>query len=420
MASLMNVVFINSTGDTFTPTKSGAISTWIWEMCRAASREGVQSLVITRSSDAPPYPWDDTIFVDYPPLRPFRGAGRLFQLQKRLTGWGHIRQGIYAAGVAQAIRRAGVSDWTFVLNNDLELAVYLRKYFPRAFILHNAQNNNVCDWRVRRAFGRSVNVASAVSGFCARWNADYFRMPVQTLLSGVDAERFCPDESALGRSRPVINFVGRTDHSKGPDLLLLAAIQLAVRTTEFSLQILGRNHYDRSQPDAFQDHLERLIQKTEDAGVAVRRPGWVERAALPSELCRADIHCVPARWDEPFGLTSLEGMACGLATVAARTGGTPEVVGDSALLFEREAVEELTSHLGSLVLDTAKRRAFAQKARQRALELSWASTWNRLKTWLPQKAATASRQPVARHHAVAAKPAGTTVDPLTPSSLMEA
>lgn len=398
----MSVVFINSTGDTFTPTHSGAISTWIWEVCRAASREGVRPLVISRPSKATPHPWHDTVFVDYPPLRPFRGAGRLFEVQKWVTGWGHIRQGIYAAGVARAIRRAGVEGLPLVLNNDLELAVYLRRCFPDAFILHHAQNNNPCDWRARRAFPRAVNVATAVTDFCAAWNASYFRTPVRSLPSGVDAERFSPAEPPPAGD-PVINFVGRTDHPKGPDLLLEAALRLAGRTRAFSLQILGRNHYDRSHPDAFQTHLEGLVQRLERAGVRVRRPGWVERAALPDELRRAHIHCVPARWDEPFGLTSLEGMACGLATVAARTGGTPEVVGDAALLFERGAVDELTALLADLVLEPARRRELGQRARKRALEMSWQNTWMRLQTLLPPlpAAVPARRRPAAHPHAAA-------------------
>ena len=378
----MSVVFINSTGDTFTPTRSGAISTWIWEVCQAASREGVQPLVISRPCEAAPHPWARTVFVDYPPLRPFRGAGRLFELQKRVTGWGHIRQGAYALGVAQAIRQAGVEGWPLVLNNDLELAVYLRRCFPSAFILHHAQNNNPCDWRARRAFGRSVDVATAVTGYCADWNARYFATAVRTLPSGVDVERFCPAEPPPAGD-PVINFVGRTDPPKGPDLLLEAALRLATRTRAFSLQILGRNHYDRFQPDAFQSHLERLMQRLEGAGVRVRRPGWVERAGLPDELRRAHIHCVPARWDEPFGLTTLEGMACGLATVASATGGTPEVVGDAARLFRRGAVDELAAALGELVLDPDRRQEWGRRARRRALEMTWQNTWDRLKALLP-------------------------------------
>ncbi len=382
----MNVVFINSTGDTFTPTRSGAISTWIWEVCRAASAEGVRPLVITRPSVAASHPWPETVFVDYPPVRPFRGAGRLFELQKRATGWGHLRQGIYAAGVARAIRDAGVADLPLVLNNDLELAVYLRRCFPDAFILHHAQNNNPCDWRVRRAFGRAVNVATAVTNFCAGWNARYFRTPMRTLPSGVDAGRFCPAEPPPAGD-PVINFVGRTDPPKGPDLLLEAALRLAERTRAFSLQILGRNHYDRFQPDAFQSHLEWMVQRLERAGVCVRRPGWVERAALPDELRRAHIHCVPARWDEPFGLTTLEGMACGLATVASATGGTPEVAGDGAMLFARGAVDELTTILGDLVLDPARRQELGRQARQRALQMTWKNTWDCLQTLLSPTAA---------------------------------
>ncbi len=244
----MKLVFLNATGDTFTPTGSGAIGTWIWELCKVARAEGMEPLVVTRASDIPPHPWPNTRFVHYPPLRPFKGAGQLFQLQKRVTGWGHIRQGIYAEGVVAAIRDAGFggSDTHFVLNNDIEMAVHLRRCFPGAFILHNAQNNNPCDGRYRRAFSGAVNVASAVSDYCASWNSNYFGMPVQTLLSGVDAGHFHPADPRPG-GNPVINFVGRTDRPKGPDILLKACVLLSKKTKAFSLQILGRNHYDRFQ-----------------------------------------------------------------------------------------------------------------------------------------------------------------------------
>jgi len=72
--------------------------------------------------------------------------------------------------------------------------------------------------------------------------------------------------------------------------------------------------------DDYQKQLASLVGELEACGVCVRRPGHVGRSALPAEIRKAHIHVIPARWDEPFGMTTIEGMACGLATVASRTG----------------------------------------------------------------------------------------------------
>ena len=172
----MSCVFINCTGETFTPTKSGAICTWIWEMCQAAKKEGAEPLVITRTSDAEPYHWPRTAFVTYPWIPSIRGTGigRIIKIQQRLTGWGHPRQKEYALKVVQAIRVAGAERLPMVLNNDPEMAVFLRRTFPDAFILHHFQNANPCNDKFRAEFAAAVNVATAVSEYCARWNEDYF------------------------------------------------------------------------------------------------------------------------------------------------------------------------------------------------------------------------------------------------------
>ena len=106
-----------------------------------------------------------------------------------------------------------------VLQNDPEMAVFLRLNFPNAFILHLFQNSNPCNERFRTEFARSVDVAAAVSENCAKWNANYFGGEVGVFYNSVDADRFSPAPSPPA-GPPVINFVGRTDRQKAPDLLL--------------------------------------------------------------------------------------------------------------------------------------------------------------------------------------------------------
>ena len=380
---LMSCVLINCTGETFTPTKSGAICTWTWEMCQAAKKGGSEPLVITRNSDAEPYYWPRTVFLSYPWIPSFRGTGigRLIKIQQRLTGWGHPRQKVYANRVVRAIRKNGASELPMVIQNDPEMALYLRLKFPKAYILHHFHNSNACNERFRAGFASSVSVATAVSEHCAQWNRTYFGTDIQVLCNGVDTNRFFP-ANTTPEGPPVINFVGRTDRQKAPDLLLRAAILLSEKTKNFGVQILGSRFYGYSEPDAYQSELEALSRDLEQRGITVRRPGFINRHALPDELRKAHINVVPSRWEEPCGLVTFEGMACGLATVASRTGGTPEVVGEAGLLFKRDSVEELAEHLHGLVTSRSRCSELGRRARTRAEELTWDKTWQRLREFL--------------------------------------
>lgn len=382
----MNVVFVNTTLESFTPTKGGAIGTWIWEVCRAAKRAGSEPLVISLRVDAEPFPWNNVMFLDYPRHDFNEGWKRVLRkyyvLQAKFGGWYHMRHPAWCQRVGDAIERAGATKSAIVLQNEPQLSVVLRRRFPEAFIIHLAQNQNTCSERFRRPFGKAVSVATAVSNYTARWNQEHFGVEVRTLYSGVDIERFRPVERPPA-GPPLINFVGRTVHDKGPDLLLLAAKKVAAQTKDFGIQILGNTHFSRHQWDDYQEKLRTLAGDLERDGIPVRMPGFIDRNSLPAELQKAQINVHPARWDEAFGLATLEGMAVGLATVASKTGGTPEVVANGGLLFERDSVDELAAHLSRLVTDADFRREYSRKARTRAEELTWDHTWSRLQQLLP-------------------------------------
>lgn len=381
----MNVVFINTTLESFTPTKSGAIGTWIWEVCQAARRDGTEPLVVTLRDKADAYPWKKTLFLDYPRHDFNSGWKRIlrkaFVLQAKFGGWYHMRHPAWAKRLCDAIERAGAQSAALVLQNEPQLSVVLRQRFPKAFILHLAQNQNTCANRFRRRFGKAVNVAAAISNFTARWNQEHFGVQVQTLYSGVNTERFCPP-ACVPDGPPVLGFVGRTVYDKGPDLLLSAAQNVAAKTKNFGVQILGNTHFSHNEWDAYQDKLQAQLETLRTEGIPVNMPGFVDRNSLPAELQKTQIHVHPARWDEAFGLATLEGMATGLATVASRTGGTPEVVGDAGFLIERDSVEALSTHLTQLVMSEPLRREYGAKARARAEQLTWSHTWKRLKELL--------------------------------------
>lgn len=265
--------------------------------------------------------------------------------------------------------------------NDPETLIFLRQRFPQATLVHWFQNQlDSPEWVLKR-FARSVDVVLACSRFTAEWVENYYHLPkdsTQVVYNAVDLRHFRPSADRPAEP-PVIGFVGRTGIEKAPDLLLRSALQVAKSGRRFAVQILGSNHWDRFINDPYQRQLTSQVNELELLGIPVRRPGHIDRTSLPGEMSRAHIHVTPSRWDEPFGMTTVEGMACGLATVASATGGTPEVIGDAGLLFGRDSTEDLTECLIRLIDDAPLRQSLGAKGRDRAEQFSWQRTWDSLR-----------------------------------------
>ncbi len=383
----MNVVLINTVADSFTPTRSGTTGIITWEYCRAAKRAGMEPLVITRREPGvATYDWKKTIEIDWPWVPEGRIGTFAMKAQRKLTGWQHYRQGAYVDRLARQIKKAGMSEAAFILMNDVEPAVALRERFPKAFIVHHFQNQQECRPQFRKRFAGSCNVVTAVSNYTARWIEQYYGLPVnsvKTVYNGVDPERFAPLPTPPA-GPTMISYIGRTGMEKAPDLVLKAALALAKKNgTNFAVQILGSNHTGKVVKTEYQLSLEAMAEELRGLGVPVRMPGFLVRKDVPEEIRKGHIHVTPSRWEEPFGIVTLEAMASGLATVASRTGGTPEFVGDAALLFKKDCLEELIAHLERLLRDEKARRDYAVRGRQQAERFTWDRAWNGFQELMP-------------------------------------
>ena len=123
-------------------------------------------------------------------------------------------------------------------------------------------------------------------------------------------------------------FVGRLVPDKGVDILIGALKRLRERNFLPSLTIVG------SGPD-----LTRLRTMVEQFQLAdqVTFLGTQTGEALVEQLNRHRVIVVPSRWQEPFGLVALEGIACGCRAIIAASGGLLEAAGPHAVVFEHES-----------------------------------------------------------------------------------
>lgn len=382
---LIHPVFIGTATETFTPTQSGAIATIMYQLSRQAIAHGFQpSVIAKRAHKADPFEGVPYQLFDYPQVPEGGLLLKLRRAERKIRGWTHLCQGTWMARVAHLLAEPRYQGRPWIIYNGPELIVDLRRRYPDATIIGWFQNQLHAKPKARKQFAQACDQVWGVSDFTSDWIADYYGLDrdlVHTVYNAVDLDPFRPAQSPPS-GPPVIQFVGRTGIEKAPDLLLKACLELSDRTTAFRVRIVGSNHWDRYTDDHYQKQLRQLVDRLTKRGVQVEQTGHVGRQALPALMASAHIHVTPSRWDEPFGLTTLEGMACGLATLAGNHGGSPEVLGEAGVLFERDDPIDLANKLEPLVTDSSRRLAVGQACRQRALGFTWQATWERLTTLL--------------------------------------
>lgn len=142
-------------------------------------------------------------------------------------------------------------------------------------------------------------------------------------------------------------FLGRLVSDKGVDTLFDALGLLAGDGLQPRLTVVG-------------DGPERplLVERARRLGIADRIDflGIRTGEELVKVLNRHRILVVPSRYQEPFGIVALEGIACGCLVVGSEGGGLKEAIGPCGVTFRNGDVQDLARVLAPLLRDPAAGR----------------------------------------------------------------
>jgi glycosyltransferase involved in cell wall biosynthesis len=145
---------------------------------------------------------------------------------------------------------------------------------------------------------------------------------------------------------------------------LLHAFSFFERThPNVSLVIAGRR-------DVF---FKRLEKEADEIGLPRASVKFIADPtdAQIAELYRhASLYLFPSRI-EGFGLPALEAMQEGLPVAAARTSSLPEILGDAAVYFAPDDLEEMVAVMERALTDEPLRASLRQKGHERVGMYSW-------------------------------------------------
>jgi glycosyltransferase involved in cell wall biosynthesis len=132
-------------------------------------------------------------------------------------------------------------------------------------------------------------------------------------------------------------FLGRLVSDKGVDILLDALARLVAEGLRPRLTVIGEG------PEA-----PRLREQAARLGLSERVDFLGTRTGeeLVEILNRHRILAVPSRYNEPFGIVALEGIACGCVVVGSQGGGLKDAIGPCGDTFRNGDAADLARVLG--------------------------------------------------------------------------
>ena len=206
---------------------------------------------------------------------------------------------------------------------------------------------------------RKLDKVIANSNFTAQTILESYKVdPVRVTVihKTIDLNQFKPEnniEKTTTQQR--ILFVGSNMQRKGLPIVIEASKTILARFPEIEFWVVGEDpQHGKMKSLCAQRGVESQFKFL----------GWKSQSELQSIYRQCDIFVLPAL-TEAFGVVLLEAMASGLAVVAARVGGIPEIVSNeiNGLLLEPNTAENLTTQISRLLTDESLKNSLILQAK---------------------------------------------------------
>lgn len=166
-----------------------------------------------------------------------------------------------------------------------------------------------------------------------------------TVYNGINLDDF----PFCAEAEDYLLFAGRIVPEKG----VKEAIQVAQETNK-RLLIIGPTYPDHEWyfDQYIKPHLSDKILYL----------GYIEHLQMAKYFQKAKAFLMPVQWEEPFGLTMIESMACGTPVIATRRGAISEVVKNGVTGYIVDSISDMVAAVKKIdKIDRAKCHEHAKK-----------------------------------------------------------
>lgn len=188
--------------------------------------------------------------------------------------------------------------------------------------------------------------------------------------NGIDASDFSTTR-ARGAKIPTILFVGGLEPRKGLEQLIHAMVHVVGKMPGARLISVAKTGFRGTDEQRWFRELASRLGVSD----SIEFYESVSQEMLLGFYSDCSLVVLPSK-TEGWGLSLMEGMACGKPVVASRVGGIPELVRDGVdgILVDAGDVKALSRAIIMLLDDPVLRKRMGDAGKERVKEFSWDST----------------------------------------------
>ena len=260
-----------------------------------------------------------------------RGYGYMELLKKHPYTFIGLARQMQAELVSGVYERAndGEFDVVHIYTNEEDIALQFANLCqkPVVFTHHDPYNFLI---KYKSVFPRYKHLNFVSVSMAQRKTMPDGTNWVGNIYHGVDLRAYEPRYGNLEEKDEYFAYLGRIIEPKG----IHKAIEAAKRC-EMKLKIAGKHYADGGKDQYWDEVIEPELDEL------VEYVGYLKDEKKLEFLRGAKALIVPSVFDEPFGMVTIEALACGTPVIGSDAGATPEIIEDGRNGFIASTVEEI-------------------------------------------------------------------------------
>ena len=129
---------------------------------------------------------------------------------------------------------------------------------------------------------------------------------------------------------------------------------------DWSFVLIGSSKLGEN--DNVNSYAYKIAEKFKAIGAQAKFHGFKNHDFVQEKMKNGSIIIIPSLWEEPFGLVVAEAMSNGLAIIASKVGGIPEIVEQNGILIDDINHKKLEETIIDLINNRDKREMLQKKA----------------------------------------------------------
>lgn len=285
-----------------------------------------------------------------------RGDNYMDLLKKHPFTFISLARQVQSELVARAyeLANAGQFDVVHIYTNEEDIALPFAQFchVPVVFTHHDPFNFLV---KYKSVFPKYKHLNWISMSYAQRAGMPADTNWVGNVYHGLDMAQWQP---RLSGESDYVAYLGRIVEPKGVHHAI-AAVKKYNQTAAkpLKLKIAGKHYAGHSKDSYWQGVIEPQL------GGDIEYVGHIADHAAKNEfLAGAKALIVPSTFSEPFGMVTIEALACGTPVIGSHSGATPEIIrnGETGFIVEPN---EIADALGKI--DTIDRKVCRQDAEER-------------------------------------------------------